>query len=210
MPATALRPRSGRRLLAVGGIVGPVVFVWAWIGGGLAAGGYSAVGDAISDLARAGAPTRAVMSIGFVVFGIAVPLYALSLRLVLPGPAWIAAFVCGVATLGVAAVPLGRGTDGWHGLFAGIGYFAIALIPAFAASGFLRSGQRGWVGFSVAVAGMAGACLLATVVGPAHGLFQRVGLAAGDTWIVATAVVIVVRGRLLAPVDSADPTTTWS
>jgi hypothetical protein len=144
------------------------------------------------------------------VFGIAVPLYALSLRLVLPGPAWIAAFVCGVATLGVAAVPLGRGTDGWHGLFAGIGYVAIALTPALAVSGFRRSGQPGWVGFSVAVAGVAGVCLLATVGGPAHGIFQRVGLAAGDTWFVATALVIVVRGRLVAPVASADPTTTWS
>jgi len=33
-------------------------------------------------------------------------------------------------------------------------------------------------------------CLLATVAGPAHGLFQRLGLTIGDAWIVATAVAL--------------------
>jgi hypothetical membrane protein len=203
-------PLTGRRLLALGGIVGPVVFVSAWIGSGLATDGYSAVSDAISDLARVGAPTWAAMSIGFVVFGTAVPLYGLALRLVMPGPAWIAVVICGVSTLGVAAVPLGRGADGVHGLFATIGYVSIAAAPALAVGAFRRSGQTGWATFSMAVAALAAACLLATVAGPAHGFFQRSGLAAGDLWIVATAVVIVARGRLLAPVDVSDPTAVGS
>ena len=35
--------------------------------------------------------------------------------------------------------------------------------------------------------------LIATVAGPAHGLFQRVGLTIGDAWIVATALSMTSR-----------------
>ena len=45
----------------------------------------------------------------------------------MPGRAWIALVVTGLATLGVAAVPLGRGTDGLHGAFASLGYVSLAL-----------------------------------------------------------------------------------
>ena len=41
------------------------------------------------------------------------------------------------------------------------------------------------------------ACLVATVAGPSHGLFQRLGLGAVDIWIVATAIEIIVTGRAL-------------
>ena len=52
------------------------------------------------------------MTAGFIVFGVAVSLYGVAVRRTLAGWAWLAAVVCGVATLGVAAVPLGRGSDG--------------------------------------------------------------------------------------------------
>ena len=42
---------------------------------------------------------------------------------------------------------------------------------------------------------VAGVCLVATTLGPAHGAFQRLGLTAGDLWLVAGAVVLVRRGR---------------
>jgi hypothetical membrane protein len=73
---------------ATGGVVGPVAFVAAWLGAGLATGGYSAVEGAISDLAAVGAPHRGLMTLGFVVFGVAVPIYGLALRRVLPGWSW--------------------------------------------------------------------------------------------------------------------------
>jgi len=186
-----------RRLLALGGIVGPIAFVAAWVGGGLATAGYSAVTDAISELARVGAATRPAMTLGFVVFGIGVPLYAVALRSVVPGPAWIAAFVCGLATLGVAAVPLGRGLDGWHGVFAGLGYVALAATPALAAGPLARAGWRSAATVSWIAAGLAGVALALTVTGVAHGFFQRAGLTVGDAWVVASAV-LVLRGRTLA------------
>jgi hypothetical membrane protein len=178
------------------------VFVAAWIGCGLATDGYSAVSDAISELAAIGASTRVVMTLGFVVFGVAVPTYATGLRLVLPGRAWLCLVVTGVATLGVAAVPLGWGVDLLHGAFATVGYISLALAPALASVELRRHRRPVAAAWSVAAAVGAGVCLLATVAGPAHGLFQRLGLAFGDAWIVATAVV-ALRGRRLVDDGSA-------
>jgi hypothetical membrane protein len=191
------------------GIVGPVVFVSAWIGCGLATDGYSAVSDAISELAEVGASTRWIMTGGFVVFGTAVPAYAaLALRPALPGRAWVALVVTGLSTLGVAAVPLGRGTDGLHGAFATVGYVSLALAPALASVALRRNGRAVAATWSLSAAAAAGVCLLATLPVPAHGMFQRLGLAFGDAWIVATAVVLLRSGRLIsdqppAPIDSA-------
>jgi hypothetical protein len=148
------RPSDRQRLLAVGGIVGPVAFVAAWIGCGLATGGYSAVSNAISDLARAG----------------------------------------------VGVVSLGRGHDGLHGLFAGIGYAAIAATPGLAVGPLRRAARRSWATVSLVAAVAAGACLVATVAGPAHGFFQRAGLTIGDAWIVASAALILAGHRAPAGV----------
>ena len=196
-------PRS--RPLAAGGIVGPVAFVSAWIGCGLATNGYSAVRNAISDLARIGAPTRAAMTLGFVVFGVAVPVYAIALRGTLAGRAWIAAVVCGISTLGVALVPLGRGTDALHGFFASVGYVAIAATPALASAPLRRAGRARWATVSLVAAGVSAVCLALTVAGPAHGLFQRAGLAAGDAWIVASAVAILAGADLRDPSERPAP-----
>jgi len=188
------------------GIVGPVAFVAAWVGCGLATDGYSGVSDAISELAAVGAPTRWVMTAGFVVFGVAVPVYAArAVRASLPGRAWIALVVTGLATLGVAAVPLGRGADGVHGAFASLGYVSLALAPALGAVELRRHGRGAAATWSLLAAAGAGACLLATLPGPAHGLFQRLGLAFGDAWIVATAVVLLRSGHLIDVRPAADP-----
>jgi hypothetical membrane protein len=167
------------------------------------------VSDAISELAAVGASTRWIMTAGFVVFGTAVPLYGwLALRAALPGRRWIALVVTGLATLGVAAVPLGRGTDGLHGAFATLGYVSLALAPALASVELRRHDRAGAAAWSLVAAGGAAVCLLATLPGPAHGLFQRLGLAFGDAWILATAVVLLRSGSLLdraAPPTSMDP-----
>ena len=184
-----------------------MAFVAAWIGCGLATEGYSAVSNAISDLARLGAPTRSAMTVGFIVFGVAIPLYSIALRRALAGPAWIAATVTGLATLGVAAVPLGWGRDGLHGLFAGIGYASLALTPALAVVPLRRLGRRRWATASLVAAVAAGVCLIATVAGPAHGLFQRTGLFVGDVWIVASAVAILT-GRV--PVGDVAGCDSWT
>ena len=128
-----------------------------------------------------GAPTRAAMTTGFVVFGVAVPVYSRALRAALGGPAWMTAFATGIATLGVAAVPLGSPTrDTVHGWLAAR---ATSRSPrprssrrcAFARS---RPPRRGRARRSRAGSRRARACSQRSP-GPAHGLFQRLGLGVG-------------------------------
>lgn len=156
--------------------------------------------DAISRLAAVHAPTQALMTGGFVAFGIGVPLYGLALRRIVPGPAWAAAVTTGLATLGVAAAPLDVSSrvDLVHGAFASVGYASLAALPLLAAGPLEHAGQSGWARTS-RVAGVAsGIALLATLAGSRHGLFQRVGLTIGDAWIVASAAAIA-RDRWPAP-----------
>ena len=118
------------------------------------------------------------MTAGFVAFGVGVPLFGLALREVLPGRAWIAAVVTGLATLGVALLPLDVSdtVDVLHGVAAGTGYVALAMLPILA-SRPLHSRASLVLGLAVAV------CLVFTLVDPVNGLAQRTGLTLGDLWI---------------------------
>jgi len=185
------------RWQAVGGVVGPIAFVGAWSLAGLSAQRYSAIQDAISRLAQTGAPTRAAMTTGFVVFGVGVAVYSRAVRATLGGPTWMTAFATGIATLGVAAVPLGSTTrDTVHGWLAATGYVTLAATPLLASVGFARAERHAWARASRLAGVASGGCLLATIAGPAHGLFQRLGLGVGDVWIVATAIEIARTGTL--------------
>jgi hypothetical protein len=148
------------------------------------------------------------MTAGFVAFGVGVSLYAIELRSTLPGPAWTAALTTALATLGVAAFPLGSPTrDAVHGVFAAIGYVTLAALPLLAARSFARDGRQGWALASVAVAAVSAACLAATTAGPLHGLFQRAGLTVADAWIVATALSlrrVFARSVVAQPTDRAN------
>lgn len=194
-------PGLSRRtaLLAVGGVVGPVGFVSAWLIGSLTTPGYSMAQDAISRLAATGADTKWLMNAGFVVFGLGVPAFGLALRARIAGSAWIAAVVSGLATLGVAALPLDVSdtVDLAHGASATLGYLSITALPLLAAAPLARAGAAVAAKAS-RVAGAASAlCLAATLAGPAHGLFQRLGLLIGDAWIVVTATALLT-GHLTA------------
>ena len=159
------------------GVIGPTAFVAAWAVAGARREGYSPVEDAISRLAELGASSRPLMNAGFVTFGLAVPAFAVAARRSLGTPAAVSLVVAGVSTLGVAATPLGPGSDTAHGVFAAIGYVAMAAAPV------LADRRRGAL-----VSAVAAASLVATTLGPAHGLFQRLGLGVVDAWIVATAL----------------------
>ncbi|HEX4905724.1 MAG TPA: DUF998 domain-containing protein [Acidimicrobiales bacterium] len=159
------------------GVLGPTAFVAAWAIAGARRAGYSPVDDAISRLAEVGASSRPLMNAGFVTFGVAVPTFAVAARQALGPPATAALVVAGLSTLGVAATPLGPGPDTAHGVFAGIGYLAMAAAPV------LADRRRGAL-----VSAIAAASLVATTVGPAHGMFQRLGLGVVDAWIVVTAL----------------------
>jgi hypothetical membrane protein len=197
-----------QRCLAASGIAGVTGFVAAWVIGGRIVDGYSGIDEAISQLAAIASPARGVMSAGFVAFGVGVPLFAQALRRELGGPAWIAATVTGLATLGVAATPLGR-FDVAHYVAAAIGYASLAATPLLAAVTLRRSGATRAANWSTACGVASGVLLVASTLDPAHGLTQRLGLAVTDAWIVVAAATIIrggtPRGRQ-APASSSGST----
>ena len=161
-----------------------MAFVGCWAVLGARAPGYDPTQDAISRLAADGAPDQVWMTLGFVVYGIGLLLFAAALREADDGPAWLAAATTGLATLGVAAFPL----DGWagdapHGVAAGVGYLSLAAVP------LLARGPAPVASRLVGVAALA--CLGLTAVVDGSGLLQRVGLTLGDAWVVAAAVAVL-------------------
>ena len=184
--------RSSIQRLAVGGVIGPVAFAATWAILGATTRGYSPISDAISDLAATHAPKRAAMTLAFVVFGVGVIAFGFALRAAGAGPAWMSAVATACFTLAVAATPLGGPTrDVVHGAFASLGYITLIGVPLLAARPVARAGHTGWARYAVATAIIAGTGLLASAAGPAHGLFQRIGLTTGDAWLVATALRLV-------------------
>ena len=186
------------RRAALGGVIGPTAFIGAWSVLGATRADYSPIHDAISRLAELGSHTRPYMTAGFVTFGVAVPIYSRALRAALPGRAWVGAAVTGVATLGVAAFPLGGSAtvERLHGVCAAIGYASLSAVPLTAAARFRGDGRSTAARWSVASGAVAAVCLVATTAGPAHGFFQRAGLAAGDTWLMISALMIMRTGTL--------------
>jgi hypothetical protein len=169
-------------------VAGPLAFVAAWAVGGAVAEAYSPVDDAISRLAAVGAPTRPLMTAGFLGFGAGMAAFAGGLRTSLAGPAWVAALAAGACTVGVAAVPLDAGHDGLHGVLAGLGYAALVAVPVLAARPLARD-HRASAGVAAVVAVVAAGCLLASLaVAGANGLLQRAGLTLVDAWVAVTAL----------------------
>ena len=165
--------------------MGPAAFVTAWAVLGARLSGYDPTEDAISRLAAHGAPDRVWMTLGFVAFGVGVPLFALALREVDDGPAWATAAATGIATLGVAAFPLdGWAGDTWHNVAAGVGYVTLAATPLLARPARGRLASR-----LVGAASLA--CLALTAVVDGSGLLQRIGLTLGDTWLVVAAIAVL-------------------
>jgi Protein of unknown function (DUF998) len=181
------------RRAAWGGVVGPVAFLGAWVVGSVTSAYYSPVYDPISRLAAVGTDTRGLMSAGFVAFGMGVPLYGAALRAAVPGRAWMGAVATGLATLGVAAAPLGRSAAGdrWHGVFAVAGYVALASTPLLAAPSLRRNGQRTLASVGVASSAVTALALVLATTTSQRGLFQRVGLTSTHLWIVASALVVL-------------------
>jgi hypothetical membrane protein len=177
------------RAATFGGAIGPLGFVGAWIVAGARTARYSPVHDAISRLAATHAPHRLLMTAGFVCFGVGVPLFAFAVRDQIGTKAAVAAVVSGLATLGVAASPLdvSHRVDMLHGAFATVGYVALAAVPALARRSMRTNGYKALAAVAPFVTIVSALSLGATSLGPAHGLFQRVGLTATDAWLVVTA-----------------------
>lgn len=198
-----VRRRLPTRVAAACGVAAPVAFVGGWFVNGLRTDGYDPLTQAISQLAREGAPTRTSMTLAFIAFGVLIPFWAPTLAGRLRAPALVPAVVtAGLATLAVAALPLTRepgGTqDVLHALVAGIGYVAMALTPLLAAPALWRLGHRSAGAISVLVGLTSAVCLVSTLAAEASGLYQRLGLGVVDLWHVVLAV-LVFAGRLRGP-----------
>jgi hypothetical protein len=135
------------------------------------------------------------MTAGFFVFGIGVPIYATALRQALGGLASVTAAVTGLATIGIAALPLERSTavDTWHGAAAAVAYLTLAATPLLARRPLRERGHRRLAALSGLVGAVTATSLALSLTGLPTGLFQRIGLTTGDLWIMASATMIIVR-----------------
>jgi hypothetical membrane protein len=196
-PATTATHHADR-LGAICGILGPAAFVGAWVVGGALTDGYDPTRDAISQLAREGAPTQPLMTSGLVVFGLLIPVWAFAVARVLDEPRLrISVTVAGLATVAVAVFPLTRDTgqlqDVAHAVSAGIGYVAMAVSPLLGALGLRRRGHRGAAALSALVAAVSACALVASVTTDFGGGFQRLGLTVVDAWYVVVATWVLRR-----------------
>jgi hypothetical membrane protein len=194
------RPEWRRLVGACAGVVGPVSFVSGWVVVAAMRPGYSAVREAISQLARVGAPHRGLMTAAFVSFGATVPVFAPVLADSLDAGKALKASVsiAGLATLGVAAVPLsssGEGTaDLLHGMLAVLGYCGMALSPLCGAVALYRRGDTTAAAASVVTGVVSAASLAASTFASDVGLFQRLGLGVVDAWLSVMAISILDGG----------------
>ena len=180
------------RRAASGGIAGPFVFVATWFVAGLVKPRYSMLHDPISELAAIHASTRPYMTAAFIVFAVGMFCYARALRAAPFGAAWVVAAISGLATAGVAAFPLHHsGTvDRLHGVFAGTGYVTLAATALWCGISLARAGSWQWAALALPAGVVCAVALALTLVGSFEGLLQRVGLTAGDVWVVCSALAV--------------------
>jgi hypothetical membrane protein len=178
------------RLGALSGIAAPASFITGWVVGGLQAKDYSPIQDAISQLARIDAPTRTVMTAGFLGFSAFAPFWATTLAKALDEPRLrLSLGAATVGTFGVAVLPLGASFgDGPHAAAAGVAYVGMASAPLVGGRALARAGHRSAARASYAVGGISVAALVGSLTGVADGGLQRLGLTVVDAWFVVLAV----------------------
>lgn len=184
-----------RRLGALCGVLAPTAFVGGWLVNGVRTPGYQPLEDAISQLAREGAPTRVSMTVCFVVFGLLICVWARTVARELAVPAlWPAVSVAGIGTLAVAALPLtragGQPQDTGHAVAALAGYVAMAATPLVAATGLRGRGRRASL-----FVGAVSVCALLGSVATGSGGLQRLGLTVVDAWHIVVAAAVAPRPR---------------
>lgn len=184
-----LTSRFGRRLGAAAGIGAPVSFVGGWLLAGSRARDYSPATDFISDLARVGAPTRPLMTAGFLGFGLLAPLWGRTLGRSLDSDGVRRSVTtAAIGTFGVAALPLGASWgDAPHAVAAGVSYVAMAATPLLGGRALARQGHHRQAAASYAVSATSALLLAASMLGRYDGACQRAGLGVVDAWFVVLA-----------------------
>ena len=185
------------RLGALAGIGAPASFIGGWVVAGAQARNYSPINDFVSDLARVGAPTRPLMTAGFLGFGVLAPIWARTLSSALDEPTLrVSVTAAALGTLAVAALPLGASWgDGPHAAGAAVSYVAMATTPVLGGRALARHGHRSAAVASYATGAVSAVALTASMLGRYSGAFQRGGLGVVDAWFVALAVRELLRSR---------------
>ncbi len=190
------------RLLAAGGVVGPILFVALVVVGGFLYDEYSHISQAISELGGAGAEYAALQNFNFIMIGVLV--IGLSWGLVrgrgepLLGPVLVGLFGLS-SSIANGLLPCDLGCEGQttvgllHNISGVFGFLA-AIAGMFVLERRWRS-DPGWQGHAVftrraafvALAGLAGFIVTrAAEVESIDGLVQRVFVVTLLTWIVVT------------------------
>ena len=129
-------------------------------------------------------------------------LFAVALRIVLTGRAWVAAGATALCTLGVAAFPLDAGVDGLHAVRRGARVRHPGGAPSAQPRGHSPAPATGpWRRHLLVVGTISLVLLAGSLAGPSNGLLQRAGLGATDVWVVATAgwMACSTAARTIAP-----------
>lgn len=155
--------------------------------------GYSPFRDHISDLDAVDAPTRPLMNAAFTTFALAVGLAAGPLRTRLGTPTALAMGANAALSLGIMVAPLGRSRAGdrLHGVVAGLGYLALAATAPSAAPVLARRNPR-LAQASVGVGVTSMACLVASLIRPEKGFWQRAGITTTDAWMVVVGLLVLM------------------
>lgn len=177
-------------------VAAPIVFVAGWAALGASIEGFSPVRFAISDIAAVDSPRRWWMFAVFVAYGALLLLGSRALRGAGAAGSAIAAVVNALSVWGVAVFPVHgseRG-DAIHGVFAGIAYLTLALMPGLAVWPLLRAGRKGPAVASAVLAVVVAVALAGANGNERTGLFQRIGTTTGNVWMVAAGLALLAVG----------------
>jgi hypothetical membrane protein len=192
---------------AIGGVVGPIAFISGWAGTAILTPHYSSLKEAISQLARIGAPHRWLMSVAFFVFALGLLALAPALSKGLGAPLLRAAItVSAIGALGVAAFPLNMKSGGiedhTHVFWAVVGYAGTIAAPLLAGLTLRRAHAA--VGFiSMVVGTLSFGALVGSGFSNIPGFWQRSGLGIVDLWFIAASIWLLFHPTPNAPVAEA-------
>ena len=204
MYKTGTRQVSSQRVLAICGIIGPILYTIVVIVLGLLRPGYSHVAQSMSELGEVGAPNAIIMNTaGFPLLGLLMIAFAFGLHRGISqgkgskiGPALIALsgatlvmtgiFHCDPGCVDVSMVGI------THSVFAMISAFAMMLAPLALCPRLYR--DRLWQGYlyyslaTVIVAGLISAVYGFNVFEPWNGALQRASMGVALLWMEVMAI----------------------
>ena len=205
---------------ALGGVIGPVVFISVVVLGGVLYEGYSHVGQKISELGGEGAEFAVVQNLNFILLGVSVIGFAWALARVIGPPVWgplsigvfglssaigSALLPCDVTCQGATTVGLLHNVSGLVGFVAAV-VGMLVLARRWRADPSWSSHARFTKGMAIiAVVGLVGFVITeATATAGIAGIVQRVFVSALLLWVTVTAI------RMIAVLYRADAATSES